>query len=111
MQTCKPITLVVHGIGSVPSFKNNKMLTKGKLITDPKKQKWMDRAIRSIESQLHSLLRTTGEETSMEPQVRSLIAWSKQFDDSVQWIPSLRLEVVNCEKGKEGAEITIERIA
>lgn len=92
----------------MPSFKNSKMLTRGHLITDPARQRWMDRAIQAIESQLRSAFLTNGGETPMEPCLHSLIAWSKQFDDSVHWLPDIRIKAVTVPKGDEGATMEIE---
>lgn len=109
MQTTS-IVLKISGLGNVPSFKNNKMLTRGKMITDPVKQKWMDRATRSLESQLLSAIRRTLAGTPMVPNQHFWIALSEQFDDSVQWIPEISVKATKCEKGEEGADILIEML-
>jgi len=104
------IILAVRNQGHVPSFKNNKMLVRGRLITDPKKQKWMQRCIQSFESQLFLLTRTTAAGTLTDNSLRSLIASSLPLDDSHQWIPEIKIEAVQLEMGHEGAVIIIEPI-
>lgn len=96
--------------GHVPSFKNNKMLTRGRLITNPKRQKQMDAITLDLKCQLISLFRTTEDVTQTEPSRLCSIALrehSRKFDDSVQWIPKITIEVKNVRKGFEGADITI----
>lgn len=102
--------LEIRGLGNVPSFKNNKMLARGKLITDPKKQLWMDRATRSLELQFLSAIRETKDATwtALSPQFWT--ALSEQFDDSVQWIPEISARAIKCEKGQEGAEIILTKL-
>jgi len=102
-----PIRLVVQGLGSVPSFKNSKMLTRGRLITDPKKQKWMDACIASFESQLRSELRTRGIATTTGPIPPSRIASLLPLDDSRKWIPEHCVRTLLVSKGSEGAELVI----
>jgi hypothetical protein len=102
------LVLRIEGLGHVPSFKNNKMLTRGKLITNPKAQSWMDRATRSFESQLLSAIRTTGAGMPMGLPQHFWTALSELFDDSVQWIPEICVRAEKCAKGEEGATIFIE---
>lgn len=109
MQTTSLVLKIVES-GNVPSFKNNKMLTRGKLITAPEKQKWMDLATRSLESQLLSAIRRTLAAMPMAPNQQFWIALSEQFDDSVQWIPEISVKATKCEKGEEGADILIEML-
>ncbi len=104
------IVLKLHGLGHVPSMKNNKMLTRGRLITDPEKQKWMDRAIRSLEFQLRSLFQTEGAGMPTMPSQQSWTVWSAQFDDSTEWIEHEEISVQRVAKGLEGAIITLETI-
>lgn len=101
------IVLRVRGQGHVPSFKNSKMLCRGRLITDPKKREWMDAATASLVFQLYSASVTHAPETGTERCLRSLIASATQFDDSIQWIPEIHVRAVRCAKGDEGAEIAI----
>jgi hypothetical protein len=99
--------------GHVPSFKNKKMLTRGKLITNPKKQKQMDALILDLKYQLISLFRTSGTETQMalsQPCLTALSEHSTRFDDSVQWIPKITIHVKKVSKGFEGADIAITLI-
>lgn len=106
------LSLTVSGLGHVPSFKNNKMLLRkqGLLITDPKKQKWMDRCTRLFESQLRSGALIIGDVIWTEPCPRFLIAWCGQFDDSRQWIPEISVRWKTVPKGEEGATIILESI-
>ena len=101
------LRLEIQGLG-VPSFKNSKMLTRGRLITDPRKREVMDKITDAFESQLRSALATTGEGTRTGRLVRSLTVCATEFDDSVQWIPEIHVYVERVAKGHEGAVITIE---
>lgn len=83
------------------------------LVTEPKVKQWMDRCIRSLQSQFTSAFQTIGEETLMDAAQQCLIALSKhsgQFDDCWQWIPKETLTSEKCEKGEEGCEIIIEML-
>lgn len=100
-------SLLVVGLGPVPSFKNKKLLTRGRLITKPERQEWMEKCIQSFESQLRSAIQTRGDGTLMEQSLRSLIVWSRQFDDSRQWIPK---QVAEAEDGPDSACVTIEQL-
>lgn len=109
--------LTVRGLENVTSFKNSKEIVriKGrpKLVTAPRKQKWMERCIRSFESQLSSALATTEGETQTgcsQPCLTALFTPSRTFDDCVQVIPELNVRVVTVKKGEEGADIIIELI-
>lgn len=106
----KPIKLVVQGHGHAPSFKNNKMLTRGRLITDPKKQKWMDNAAVCLESRLRCFFRTRGIEIPMEAQALSWIASWLPLDDSAVWIGELCVNWRKVKKGDEGFEMLISPI-
>jgi hypothetical protein len=106
----KPIKLDVRGMGDPPSFKNNKMIARGRLITNPKRQKWMEHCIQLIESQLLFAMQTGASETLTAQRVRSWIASNMPASDSRQWVPELHVTSVDCAKGEEGATITIERI-
>lgn len=101
------LTLKIRGLGHVPAFKNHKLLTRGRLRTDPRKQKWMALCIQSIESQLRCLLATADAGMETGQLARSLIAWSQQFDDSLDWIPEHHCACRMVEKGQEGAEIAL----
>lgn len=102
-----PVRLHVNGLGHVPSFKNSKMLTRGRLITDPKKQKWMNACIDSFESQLMSLCQTREGGTSTDALQRFLTASLPQ-DDAWLFVPELQVNAVLVEPGDEGAIITID---
>lgn len=104
------LSLEIQGLGHVPSFKNGKMIARGKLITMPARQKWMDRAIQSIEFQLRSAIQINTGEIQTEQQLRSLIASSVPLDDSRQWIAEIHVKWIDVAKGKEGAFITIEPV-
>ncbi len=97
-------------MGHVPSFKNGKLLTRGRLITHPAKQKWMKKAARSIESQLRSALQITETGTLTEPTQRSLILTSLLLEDSLAWIGAPCGRWLKVKKGEEGADITIEAL-
>ena len=107
----QPIVLEIQGLDHVPSFKNGKMWTRRGPITDPKKQKWMNKAVASIESQLRSELATRGIGTTTGPLAPSLIASLLPLDDSRKWIAEHSASTLLVSKGNEGASITIERIA
>lgn len=103
-------TLLIQGVGNIPSFKNSKMVARGRLITDPKKQKLMQQIIQDLQSTLTSAFRTIGEGTATGqslPCLTALCAHSTDFDDSRQWIPKLSVEGRKCNDGEEGATITI----
>ena len=102
--------LVVQGLGHCPSFKNSKMLARGRMITDPKKQRWMGRCIQSFLSQLCSGFRTTAIETQTALCPPCWIASCMPFDDSVQHIKHIEVTVVKVPKGEEGAEILVMRL-
>jgi hypothetical protein len=102
------IKLTVTGKGHVPSFKNSKMLTRGRLITKPEFQEWMQGCVVDFESQLRSVYQTT--ETEM-PMVRSLRCWIAcvvPLKDSVRHIVDERILVELVAPGEEGATIVIE---
>ena len=108
MSNSTPINLAVYGIGHVPSFKNSKLLTRGRLITDPKKQEWMEWCIQSFVSQLRSALQTRGIATTTGPIPLSKIASLLPLDDSRKWIPEHSVSTRLVSKGSEGAELVIE---
>ncbi len=102
--------LKIRNCGHIVSFKNSKMIARGRLMTSPIKQKAMDSYTRAIESELCSAFRTTAGETQMG---HSLAYWIRSYvpqDDSVQWVPQISIEVLRVGKGEEGADITIERL-
>lgn len=102
-----PILLVVSGMGHVPSFKNNKLLTRGRLITNPRNQAWMEAVADAFASQLLCWFQTTGIEILTEQQALSSIATLVPLDDSLAWIGELSVNWRHVPKGMEGAEIVI----
>jgi hypothetical protein len=101
----KSVKLEIKNQGHVPSFKNGKMMTRGRLITDPKKQKWMEKAATCMESQLRSLYQTS--ETGMQTGL-SLQSWILTYlplDDCLKWIGVPCGSWRKVKKGEEGAEI------
>jgi len=104
------LTLTITGLGHVPSFKNGKMMSRGKLITDPKKQKWMKAASASIESQLQSLFQTAEAGTQTGQSLQSWIQSSMQLDDDLAWVGVTCGSWRRVSKGKEGAMIEIEKL-
>lgn len=103
------ICVEIKGLGNIPSFKNKKMLARGRLITNPKTQQWMQECIRALESQLSSACQTKGLGTSPECLKQFAIA-CVPLDDN--WL-ELEIGKASCkfvESGEEGAAITIERI-
>lgn len=109
------LLLSIRGIGVPPNFKNSKMvITNPKangfhLITAPKHQKWMKKAIQSFASQLRSSLATGGGATSTDVRLASLIALCP-LDDSWQWVPEITVKAEFVTPGNEGADILIERL-
>lgn len=104
------IVLTVRGIGSVPAYKNSKLLTHGRIITKPEYKKWMERCVRSFEYQLTCSILTGDGVTEMVPQLRSRIASSLPEDDCwtvMEW-GHIRGHLVA--KGHEGANVTIDLI-
>lgn len=104
------IELAIRNQGHVPSFKNNKMIARGRLITAPQKQKWMNRCIQSFESQLFCGSATIEGGMLTGQQLQSLIALFMPQDDSRQWIPELHILSEDVDKGSEGAIVIIEPI-
>lgn len=107
------IILEVKDLGNVPGFKNSKLLTRGRLVTKPEFQKWMQNCTDSFVVQLNSGLATIAAGMPMDAPAPSLIALLRQLrglDDSRQWIPEQHIYCEAVEKGFEGAEMTIEQI-
>ena len=103
----RSISLCVTGMGHVPAFKNGKLLCRGRLITHPEKQKWMEATARSIESQLRSLYRTTETETGTGLSLHSWTLTCLPLDDSLKWIGLPCGDWRKVKKGEEGAIIEI----
>lgn len=104
------IKLVVTGLGHVPSFKNGKMMARGRLITDPKKQKWMQKAAASIESQLSSLSLIAEAVTPTGQSPRSWTLSCLPLDDDLEWIGVTCGSWRRVRRGAEGFELLIEKL-
>lgn len=105
----KPLVLEIRGCGNIVSFKNSKMVTRGKLITAPEKQEAMQRYSAALESALYSAFRTSETATPTGCSLRSWIASSVPADDSWKHIPkSDGYECIEVPEGEEGADIIIE---
>lgn len=105
--------LEIKGV-SIPAFKNRKRAIvdrrtgKQRTLTEPRVKEQMERIITAIEWQLCCAIPIIAGEILTVPQVLSWIASSLPSDDSRQNIPQLLIEAVDCDKGEEGATITIE---
>lgn len=105
------LTLGIRGCGNIVSFKNSKMMARGRLITDPRKQKAMDSYISALESALYSAYQTYVTETQTECSLASWIASCVPADDSWKHIPkSDGWDCIVVPSGEEGADLIIERI-
>jgi hypothetical protein len=104
------IRLVIAGLGHVPSYKNRKLMCRGKLITDPAKKEWMERAIRSIEFQLHGMFPTAAGVMRVVCPKRLPTALCLPLDDSWEWMIPGQQNVKRVALGSEGCEITIEKL-
>lgn len=104
------VLIVLRGIGPPPSFKNSKMLTRGKLITHPRNQKWMKAAQDIIASQLLSKYPTGENETVTAASLRSWIASSLPEDDSCRYLTECSCRFMSVPKKQEGALIIVEQI-
>jgi hypothetical protein len=111
----------LHYLTGIPSFKTGKTAfawrdkSTGKLmarpLTLPHHKKWMEAAIRSIESQLRSTLQITDEKIRTVASPRSWIASLLPCDDSWTWLQEIQITSRLCREGEiEGATITIERV-
>lgn len=120
-----PMAVSTHPVrlelkGSIPSFKNNKILiTKGPkgrpldrplLITKPEYQKRMAEIVESFVCQLLSAFQTADGKTLTGCSLRSAIALSTPGDDAWTWVPEITIKGVLCAPGQEGASILIERL-
>ncbi len=108
-----PLSIKIRGCGNIVSFKNSKMIARGRLITDPKKQKAMDSYIRAIESALRSAIQMNAGATSTEERAQfltALLGQSQKFDDNRMVVPSLVIDCIEVDPGEEGVDILIERI-
>jgi len=107
---CFPVTLRFRGT-HLPSFKNSKLLTRGKLITKPEYQKVMKEIIRAFESGLRSATQTSADATWMvdspAPWIVSL-RHLRSFDDNRFWINSISVDCIEVEKSEEGCDLNLE---
>ena len=103
------LCLVVQGLGHVPAMKNKKRIFNGRLITEPKTQKWMASCVSSFVSQLQCAFQTSDEETSTDAWLLFAIA-SLPPDDNWKNLPLIQIQAEIVEKGQEGAIIQLERI-
>lgn len=107
---CFPITLRFTG-QHIPSFKNSKLLTRGKLITKPEYQKVMKDIIRAFESGLRSAILTGDSATLTEDALRRWtvsVAQLKHFDDNRFWVSEITVDCMDVPKGEEGCDLTLE---
>lgn len=102
-----PIKIAVQGVGHPISFKNNKMLTRGRVITNPKNQKWMEQATEHIESALRCWCQINGIEIQTDAQRLSAIVTLMPLDDCLAWIEELSVNWRRVNKGEEGFEMEI----
>lgn len=104
----------------IPSFKNSKVwitkdprgnpLKRPMLITAPEFQRWKEKAVASIESQLLSMCQTGSDGIQ---QVRTkLFAMCSRLpaDDSCNDLPEGSWKVVRVPPGEEGCEISLEKL-
>ena len=97
----------------IPSFKNSKLLTRGKLITKPEYQKVMEAITRAFESQLRSAIQTSEDATWMVDSPAPWIVCVRHlqgFDDNRFWLPEITIKSEEVEKGEEGCTVTLEII-
>lgn len=120
VNSLEKVTIVLSGLGPIPSFKNNKMMiTKGPsgkplerplLITKPEFQQAMKKITDAIVSQCLSAFQIADVRICQESSIRSSIAWSLPADDCWEKIPEIIIRGELCEVGQEGATILIERL-
>jgi hypothetical protein len=109
------VVLRIQGIGPVPPLKSSKVIWRKKdgtpfIATKPETKKWMRKAILRLLWELKYCAVTIQEGTRTDVYQRCLTALlkhSKDFDDSVQWIPEEHVRYMKCDKENEGAIITI----
>lgn len=105
------ISLIVKGIGHIPSKKNHHFPRKdGGLLIDKKIKERMRQLENAMLSALYSKSQIIGSETHSECLSRLRMFLSKLSDDSVREIPKGSWEVEYVNPGEEGVTITIERI-
>lgn len=109
VQLPETLLLVVKGMGPPPAFKNSKMLTRGKLRTNPKNQAWMKAAQALIESQLLFKYPTAANETVTAANLRSWIASATPENDSCNYLTACSWRFMRVPKKQDGALILITR--
>jgi hypothetical protein len=106
----EPVRLVIRNLGPMFNFKNSKLLTRGKTITDPELKKRMQAIVQSLELQLRCAIQTIGDETRTDARQRFL-THSLPQDDCWTCIPDLRvLSQLATDESDVGCDILIERI-
>ena len=103
------IKLSVKWVGSRPVIQEQQDVDRPEANHQTRKAGGWTGAPGSFESQLRSAYQTSYTGTQTVPSSTLLIASSIPRDDSVHWIPELRVSVA-FEPGEEGAEIVIEPI-
>jgi hypothetical protein len=107
---CFPVTLKFQG-ENLPSFKNSKLLTRGKLITKPEYQRVMQQIIRAFESGLRSATQTNADATWMVDSPAPwivLLRHLRGFDDNRFWVSSITVDCLDVPKGEEGCDLTLD---
>lgn len=104
----------------IPSFKNSKVvISKGPhgrplerpfLITKPELAKWMEKAVRHLESTLLYMCQTESDVIPPERSTLSAMLSRLPEDDSVNDLTQGSWSVEMCEPGREGATITLTRL-
>lgn len=106
----EPLRLSIRNLGPLFNFKNSKLLTRGKTITDPELKKRMQAIVQSLELQLRSAFQTIGDETRTDARQRFLMHSLPQ-DDCWTCIPELVVTSrLVSDESEVGCDITIERI-
>ena len=94
----------------MPSFKNSKLLTRGKLITKPAYQTVMKEITRALVSGLRSFILTGDAGILMGLPARYLIVSCERlqnFDDNRFWIEHITVEALEVPNGEEGFDLTL----
>jgi len=113
-------SLILEVKGSIPSFKNNKMLLtkmpsgrpldRPLLITKPEYQKRIAEIEDSFVSQLLCAFQTDDGQTLTGSSLRCAIALSVPEDDCWTQVPEIHFRGEPCARGQEGATVLIERL-
>lgn len=94
----------------IPSFKNSKLLTNRRLITNPKYQLIMERVVKAFVLQLESGFPMGADVTLTGPLPPSSIALWLPEDDSWKCIPEIHVCCETVPEGEEGCIVTIESL-